>query len=323
MRTILYRRWAPAKSAVKIEFPPDIFHDIRVQSIGDHDRGYLFGRREGNEVRISTAIRTPQAGDPRTAGTQPVGVYIARARGEVFLTDADLEQVDRVQGGIALVIAGGRAGFFSREPDGTMQAVRSHEEFLVATVATQAQSLARPSAIPRPSLPPPNLWKWILGLTGLLGGPVAALAFLQPLLPQPPIELALREINGQLIIQWDPRATPFAPGSFLEITEAEGRTVLPVASGSSSATYSARSGDVEIRLSTVERSGRVHWTSALFAPPVEPAVASAEFNNSEQIQEDMAQLESQAAYLRQAIARRQAKVAQLSAEADKLLGPIQ
>ncbi len=92
MRTILYRRWAPAKSSVKIEFPPDIIHDIRAQSAAAHDRGYLFGWREGNQVRISTAIRTPEAGDPRTIGTEPVGVYITRARGEVFLTDADLSR---------------------------------------------------------------------------------------------------------------------------------------------------------------------------------------------------------------------------------------
>jgi hypothetical protein len=323
MRTILYRRWAPAKSAVKIEFPPDIIHDIRAQSVGDHDRGYLFGRREASEVRISTAIRTPQADDPRTLGTEPVGVYIVRARGEVFLTDADLEQVDRVPGGVAMVIAGGRAGFFAREADGTMQAVRSHEEFLVAAAATQAESLARPGVIPRPISPPPNLWKWTLGVTALLGGPVAALAFLQPLLPRAPIELALRETNGQLVIQWDSRATTSPTGSFLEITEAEGRTVLPVPPGSSSATYSVRSGDVEIRLFTEERSGRVHWTSARFSPPVEQAAAAAEFHTPAQIQEDMHQLESQAAYLRQAIARRRAKVEQLSAEADKLLGPVQ
>jgi hypothetical protein len=322
MRTVLYRRWAPAKSAVKIEFPPDIIHDIRAQSVSDHDRGYLFGYREANEVRISTAIRTPQAGDPRTHGTVPVGVYIVRARGEVFLTDADLEQMDRVPDGIALVIAGGRAGFFARAADGTMQTVRSHEEFLVASAATQAEPLVRPSAIPPAFVPPPNLWKWALGVAGLLGGPVAALAFLQPMMRTAPIELTLREARGQLVIQWDPSATAL-PGGLLEITEAEGRTVLPVAAGSSSATYSARSGDVEIRLSTDERSGRVHWTAARFAPPVEQLVAISEVQTPEQIQEDMAELENQAAFLRQAIARRQAKVAALSAEADKLLGPVQ
>jgi hypothetical protein len=322
MRTILYRRWAPAKSSVKIEFPPDIIHDIRAQSPGEHDRGYLFGRREGNEVRVSTAIRTPEAGDPRTTGSEPVGVYITRARGEVFLTDADLEQVDRVPGGIALVIAGGRAGFFARETDGSMQAVRSHEEFLVADAATQAEPLVRPGVSPRgthPALPPPSIWKWAMGATSLLAGPVAAFAFLHPLLPLPPIELALREANGQLIIQWDPRSS--VPDAYLEITEAEGRRLLPVPPGSASATYAARSGDVEILLSTPSRSGRIHWTSARFVPPVDSMPS--EFRTPEEIRDDVDELQSQAAYLRQAIARRRAKVQQLSAEADRLLGPVQ
>lgn len=317
MRTILYRRWAPAKSAVGVDFVSDIIHDIRAQSVGEHDRGYLFGRREGNDVRVSTAIRTPQSGDPRTRGAEPVGVYIIRARGEVFLTDADIEQVDRVPGGVALVIAGGRAGFFVREPDGTMQAVRSHEEFLLASVATQAQAI---SASP-PATPMPSMWKWALGVTALLGGPVAALAVLQPNAVPLPIELGLRETRGQLVIQWDPRAT-LAPGGLLEIIEPGGRSVLPVAPGTSSATYAPRSGDVSILLSTEKRSGRTHWTSPQFAPPTDAPAAPTEFRSPEQIQEDMAQLTSQAAYLRQAIARRSAKVAQLSSRADQLLGPV-
>ena len=322
MRTVHYRRWAPAKSAVKIEFPPDIIHDIRAQSLGEHDRGYLFGHRDGAEVRISTAIRTPQAGDPRTAGTEPVGVYFVRARGEVFLTDADLEQVERVPGGIAFVIAGGRAGFFARETDGSMQAVRSHEEFLVAAAAAQGEPLARPGVIPRTAGPPPSLWKWAVGLTALLGGPVAAFALLGPMMPLPPLALGLRETEGQLVIRWEPLAAD-ATGCYLEITDAGGRTVLPVAAGSSSATYMARSGDVETRLSTGKRSGRVHWTSARFALPEEPAETPEEFHTQEQIREEMEQLQSQADYLRQAIVRRQYKVQQLTAAADKLLGPLQ
>ena len=320
MRTILYRRWAPAKSAVKIEFPSELMHDIRAQSVGEHDRGYLFGQAQGNEVRVSTAIRTPQADDPRVIGMEAVGVFITRARGEVFLTDADMEQLDRVKGGIAVVIAGGRAGFFAREADGTMQTVRSHEEFLVADVATQAEVRVRPGALPRgphPALPPTKVWKWALGAVALLAGPMAAFAYLQPLMSRPPLELALRETNGQLVVQWDGSATR-GPGAQLEITGAEGRTVLPVAPGMASVTYAARSADVEVALYTEDRSGRVHWTSARFLPPVEQA-GRGEFQTPEQIREEMEQLQSQAQFLRHSIARRSAKVQQLAAEADKLL----
>jgi len=319
MRTILYRRWAPAKSPVKVEFSPDIIHDIRAQS-GDHDCGYLFGRRDGNEVRVSTALRAPQADDPRIAGLDAVGVYITRVRGEVFLTDADLEQVDRVKNGIAFVIAGGRAGFFAREANGSMQAVRSHEEFLVADAATQAEPLARPGTSPRgrhAALPPPSILKWAFGIGGLLAGPVAAFAYLQPLMPRPPLELSLRETNGQLVIQWDAHEAT-APDGILEITEAGARTELPVAPGSSSATYAVRSGDVEIRLSSGPRSGRVHWTSARFIEPTKQPVV-AEDRSPDDIREDLDQLQHQAEYLRQSIAHRRAKVQQLSVAADTLL----
>jgi len=319
MRTILYRRWAPAKSPVKIEFPPDIIHDIRAQS-GDHDCGYLFGRRQGNEVRVFTALRTPHADDPRIAGLEAVGVYVTRVRGEVFLTDADLEQVDRVQNGIAFVIAGGRAGFFAREANGSIQAVRSHEEFNVADASTQAEPLARPGTVPRgrhAALPPLSVWKWVLGASAMLAGPAVAFAYLQPLLPRPPLELSVRETNGQLVIQWDSRAAT-APDGALEITEASGRTVLPVVPGSSSATYAVRSGDVEIRLSSGPRSGRVHWTSARFIEPAKQQEV-AESRTPDQIREDLDQLQHQAEYLRQSIAHRRAQVQQLAAAADSLL----
>ena len=68
------------------------------------------------------------------------GHFICRARGEVFLTDDDLANLERHHGVLALVIAGGRAGFFVREPDGSVQAIRSHEEFRVADAATRPVS---------------------------------------------------------------------------------------------------------------------------------------------------------------------------------------
>jgi hypothetical protein len=130
----------------------------------------------------------------------------------------------------------------------------------------------------------------------------------------------LRENQGQLVIQWDPRAATTAD-AFLEITEAEGRTVFPVTAGSASITYPARSGDVEILLSAGIRSGRIHWTSARFVAPV---IATAVLHQTpDELRESVEELQNQAQYLRQSIARRSAKVEQLSAEADRLLGPFQ
>ena len=62
-------------------------------------------------------------------GLAPLGIFVCRARGEVFLTDDDLANFERHRGVLALVVAGGLAGFFVRELDGSVQAIRSHEVF--------------------------------------------------------------------------------------------------------------------------------------------------------------------------------------------------
>ncbi|MEI9812762.1 MAG: hypothetical protein WDO18_08855 [Acidobacteriota bacterium] len=268
MRTVFYRRWAPAKSAVKIEFMPDVLHDIRAEARGHHDRGYLFGKHGGNEVRVLAAIRAPQENDPRVTQMEPVGIYISRSRGEIFLTDEDLEQAETVPDGIILVVAGSRAGFFSWESDGTMQAVRSHEEFTVADAAAYPESpqpllkLPRAHAWRHPGLPPVSFWKVALGIGAMLAGPATALTYLQPRMTLPPIEMSLRETNGQLLIAWDPKMLP--DGGHLNISEGDMQTSLPLGKYGSGITYMAQSGDVEIRLTAGQRTGAVHWRSARY-----------------------------------------------------------
>ena len=61
-----------------------------------------------------------------------MGVFFSRIRGEVFLTETDLAFFNEHQSEVALVVAGDRAGFFVREADGSIQTVRSHEEFSIA-----------------------------------------------------------------------------------------------------------------------------------------------------------------------------------------------
>jgi hypothetical protein len=265
VRSILYRRWAPAASPIQIEFLPEVLHSVRAETRGAQDRGYLFGRRQGNVVRVEEAVRTPYASDPRLAELDAVGIYVARTRGEVFLTDADLEQAARVGDGIALVVAGARAGFFPYEADGTIQAVRSHEEFFVADAAPPAESpeaLVRPRMIRRwqhPGLGPVTALKWGLRAVVLLGGPVIALAYLQPRI-ETPLELSLRETQGQLVVSWDPAALP--TGGHLEISEGDLRKVVQLAAHDAGVTYIAESGDVEIRLKAGKRAGAVHWRSS-------------------------------------------------------------
>ena len=266
MRTVLYRRWAPAQSPVKIEFTPKVLHDIRAASRGNQDRGYLFGKRRGNEVRVFAAIREPQADDPRITNLEPVGTYASRVRGDVFLTDDDLEQAARVAEGVVLVVAGKRAGFFTRELDGSMQAVRSYEEFAVADVAAERESptaLTKPGRDKRwrhPAVPPMRAWKAALAATVVLAGPAIAFAYLQPRMIMPPIEMSVTESNGQLVIAWDPGA--LTQGGHLNISEGDMLTSIPLAAYGSGITYLAQTRDVEMRLTAGSRSGTLHWQSS-------------------------------------------------------------
>ena len=265
MRTILYRRWAPAASSVKIEFPPDLLHEIRAERRTDHDRGYLFGRRVGNELRVLAAIHAPQADDPRVQTLELIGMYASRVRGEVFLTDDDLAVLDRVPNGVALVVAGARAGFFAREADGSIQAVRSHEEFLISDAAAQQDSRGpvHVSDVVRkwrhPALPPIRAWQWALSAAALLAVPLGAAGFLQPRVAKPHLDVSVHESDGQLVMHWDPQALD--AGGRLEIEDGKQRTVIALAAYVGGVTYQLQTGDVDLRLTTPTRSSVVRWKS--------------------------------------------------------------
>ena len=278
MQTMHYRRWAPRKSPVRIEFPPELLREIRSETTQDHDRGYLFGLRRGDDVLALAARRAPQAEDPGLSGMEPVGVYISRIRGEVFLTDSDLEQIERLNARVALVVAGNRAGFFVRELDGTLQTVRSYEEFWVADVAARPEGLKRlpgaGQAGPHPWIPPMQPWKWAAAMVALLVVPILGLGYLGPLLPQAPLHLELRETDGQLVVEWDRRVAQ--AGGRLEIADRTGRSILVVAPGSTSTTYAHHNGDVDVHLSTAEGAGTARWKAPrIFGRPFDQRVRAA------------------------------------------------
>ncbi len=249
MKTIHYRRWEPAQSPVKIEFRQDVIQGLHSRS--EEARGYLFGNREGDVVRVVAAgTETPDH-------LETLGIYATRVRGEVFLTDADLGHAENIQNGIALVLAGTRAGFFTREANGSMQTVRSYEEF---SIATPAPAMPRPAR--HPWRPPVNIWKRIALALSLLVGPVMGVEYLRERMPTLPLEVSLRESNGQLIIEWDHRIV--AGGARLEISEGEARSSITLANDSASATYLPKTGDVEVRLEAGDRIGTAHWRAARY-----------------------------------------------------------
>jgi hypothetical protein len=314
MLTVHYRRWCPPQSPLRIEFPPELLYEVRLEGaqparfplrwiprfnrVVNQSSGLLFGVQHEDEVRVLTA----RASD----GLAPVGTFVCRARGEVFLTDDDLANFEKHQGVLALVVAGGQAGFFVRQPDGSVQAIRSHEEFKVADAASRP--VPERTAAHELPVPAPRWWqgwKRVMACAGLLAVPVGALAYLRPLLPSLPMVLSLREEAGQLVIGWNPGA--LTEGGRLEIRDGSERTILLLPADASSATYGPQGGDVEVRLSTDTRMGRTHWEQARFATkaPRKPSESST-------LQDRIDALTLEAEELRQSLTSGQARTKELT-----------
>lgn len=317
MHTVHYRRWSPPQSPLRVEFVPGLLREVGARAQSGQDRGTLLGLRIANEVRILAAHRPAEPRDSRLAGLSVVGVYICRARGEVFLTDADIEFMDQQQAVLALVVAGLRAGFFAREPDGTLQAVRSYEEFSVVEAAAQPP-------LPAPRRPPPErplrhaafapqyLARWVVMLAALVG-PAAALAYFRPLLPDPPLEISVREVAGQLLIGWNQEAV--GRGGRLEIEEKGSRQIIELARGSVGATYAIHGADVEIRLATEKGMGSARWTTTRLAPQS----AAEGPSPAETLRQQVRALEREASDLRRSIQARSAQIEELAEQARAVL----
>ena len=65
-----------------------------------------YGSRKGADVRVEALDR------PANRQHEKIGVFFSRIRGEIFLTEVDLEYMMAQQSELALVVAGAQAGFF-------------------------------------------------------------------------------------------------------------------------------------------------------------------------------------------------------------------
>ena len=65
----------------------------RLKRVVNQSSGLLFGVRHEDEVRVLAA-----RAEERPDGLAPVGTFVCRARGEVFLTDDDLANFEKHQG---------------------------------------------------------------------------------------------------------------------------------------------------------------------------------------------------------------------------------
>jgi hypothetical protein len=204
--------WAPTESPFRIEYTPALLREVRVSSGGVDAFGVLYGVRNGKTIRlVATRGR---------AGLEPLGVFASRVRGKVFLTERDLERFEKAEACVAMVISGDTAGFFVRDAAGSIETVRSYEEFSVKGAPV-------PLAIQRPR------WPWAACLL------LIPFLFYRPHRPQ--LALTVREAEGQLMISWSvPTTEP------LTILDGGERTYMPTALEQTTATYARRSGDVMV-----------------------------------------------------------------------------
>jgi hypothetical protein len=302
MVTVHYRQWCPPQSPLRIEFPPELLHDIRQEGAQPPRRLPLRWIPRLNRVVNVCAAE----------GLALVGTFVCRERGEVFLTDDDLADFEKHQSLLALVVAGGRAGFFVREPDGSVQAIRSHEEFRMADAASrpavEANTAAEfPTPAPRGWRRVRLAWKRIAAFAAFLAVPAGAFAYFRPLLPHMPIALAIREEAGQLVIGWN--VGSLSEGSRLEIQDGSERTILMLPANTSSATYGLQGDDVEVRVTTSTRMGGAHWEAARFATkaPRRPTPSSA-------LQERIRTLTIEADDLRQSLVFGRAQTRELASK---------
>ena len=190
-----YLVWSPAESGVRVEYAATLFREVRLESSYGGVDGVLYGVRRPGSVRVVTARREGSASDARLAGLEKVGIFATRERGEVFLTESDLERFEKLESAVvALVIAGTQGGFFVREGGGAIQSFRSHQEF------STAETGAAPE--PAPKKMPGSLvfvrgwikqaWPWIgLAIAALALIPLAAIPRLR--FSRPPAALTVRE----------------------------------------------------------------------------------------------------------------------------------
>lgn len=273
--------WAPRESAVRIEYSNEV-----VREAGRLERGVLYGTRKGATLRVAAARREQSVhGDPRLAGLELLGTFASRPRGEVFLTDPDIEHLELTGGSIALVVAATKAGFFVYEPDGTLQTIRSYQEFSIAPRAP-APKRRRPTR--------QSLTRWIAAAgAALMLAPVVVLLW-RDFTRTRPLGLAMREEADQLRISWNRNAFKFP--ARLEIADGNQREWIPVNAGLAGITYLRRTGDVQVRLIAGARSETAHFVGG------EPSYA---------VRQDIAHLESEASRLRAELQRGQERAALL------------
>jgi hypothetical protein len=305
---VQYRTWAPSQSSIEIEYSDDLIREVRLTSLLGNASGVLYGTRNGNCIRLAASRRALGQGgfegDPGLAGLDPIGTFFARPRGQVFLTESDLERFERSDGAVALVVAGTRAGFFVYEADGSIETIKSQGEFFVPEIAPLARAVEPPKFVLEPSRP--GGWVWMV--------PVAVAAMALVLITQsywqrrPAIGLTAQDQAGQLRIRWNPDAASDPAGVTLQIADGGAHMSIPISTEFASATYVRRTWDVQIHLTAGGRTETVRFFGAEIAP-----------SQADLVRQQVNQLESEANALDGELERGSRRIARLKDTISSLL----
>lgn len=309
---ICYRTWCPPHSSITIEYSDDLLREVRNAGMLGDANGVLYGVRDGQFIRVVAARRIPNQGgiegNPRLAGLEPIGIFSTRARGEIFLTEADLRHFEQSEGAIALVVAGTKAGFFLYEADGSIETIKSHAEFRILSEEARHRAPAL-----RPQVEPPRFeigaprvsaWVWMMPALVLVMG--ALLASQSYWLPRPPILLTAHDQDGQIRIGWNPAGAPL--GAALEIADGGDQISVPLPPAFASATYVRRTSDVQIHLTASGRTETLRFFGA--DQPLTPMGLARQRVND---------LESDAQTLDAALERGMRQIKRLQAEINSLV----
>jgi hypothetical protein len=218
------RVWSPPRAALRIEYSLELLAELARRhselESQENTHGVLYGTRSAGIVRI-LAVRP-------VAGLEPLGVFAARVRGEVFLTEEDLERLETLENqtaqnpaAIALVIAGRTGGFFVRELDGSMQTIQSFQEFPI-----------RPSAL-----------KTAGSVKTLLSLGIAAAALVMTALAWPSRAFTIQERDGQMQIVLNGAVVR---GARLDIVDGASHRSIPITPSLTSVVYTPATRDVHI-----------------------------------------------------------------------------
>lgn len=264
----------------------------------EHALGPTFTLSDNDHTRLAALLQDgleDGCRDLRAQGWEPVGWYHSHTRSEIFLSERDVEIHNRYfpdPWHVALVVRPHamqpmRAGFFFREPNGSIHTDSSYKEFLLQPVPEAVAGKSDPQgaveqpvapAIASPPLaaaPPPlkrarrRIW-WAMLAVGIAAGLFAfknetfseywARAFGGGRVRY--VSLTAYDLDGQLQIRWDWSAEPIrsAESGTLEIADGATRTVVALDQQrlrSGTVSYARIGARVDVRLALRQHGGDV------------------------------------------------------------------